>query len=319
MNLLISTSQDPFYNLSTEEFLLKHSAEDYIFLYVNKPCVVVGKHQNTPKEINSEYIFEKGILIARRLSGGGAVYHDEGNLNFSFIQSTSLGENLSYKTITKAIYEFLSETLPDLVLSERNDFLLKGKKVSGSAMHIYKNRVLAHGTLLINCNLTNLSAALNSHNDRYEDKAIRSVKAQVQNLTAVDNNLNINTLIIDLKNFLQEKYFASPDRLTELAHQEILELATTKYSGQNWIFGYSPKYHYSSHFNYENGRINYTLEVVKGVIETVNIDSENELTDYNLLIMNSLSDKWHNIYALNEEIGRKNNDDFSKALYASLF
>jgi len=137
MNLLISSSTDPYHNLATEEFLLKNSGEDFIYLYVNRPCVVVGKHQNAQKEIDSNFAYNNNILLARRLSGGGAVYHDEGNLNFSFIRSVSFGENISYQSIPQFLFTFLKQLIPSISLSERNDFLLDGNKISGSAMHVY--------------------------------------------------------------------------------------------------------------------------------------------------------------------------------------
>jgi len=319
MNLLISKSQDPYFNLATEEYLLKHSTEDFIFLYVNQPCVVVGKHQNTPKEINSKYIFENNILIARRLSGGGTVYHDEGNLNFSFIQSTKYGDNINYQDITLPIFDFLKGIFPNLIISKRNDFQLEGKKVSGSALHIYKNRVLAHGTLLIDCILANLSAALQNHVSRYNDKAIASVKAQVQNLSSPINILTANSLIANITEHLLVNYGAAHYGLAAYAYQEIQELASTKYAIQDWIFGYSPKYKYSNNFNFENNHISYALEVAKGVIETINYESKNELSHSNILVMNSLIGFNHNIFALSEEFHEKNKDDFSKAFYDSLF
>ena len=128
MNLLISSSLNPYWNLATEEYLLKNYTEDFIFLYINQPCVVVGKHQNAQKEINSKYINNNNILVARRLSGGGSVYHDEGNLNFSFIQSVTTGENISYQSLTNSVYQFFKILNSDITLSNRNDYLLKGKK-----------------------------------------------------------------------------------------------------------------------------------------------------------------------------------------------
>ena len=202
MKLLISSSSDPYYNLAAEEYLLKFCKEDFLFLYINQPCVVVGKHQIALKEINSQFILENKILIARRLSGGGSVYHDEGNLNFSFISSIPQGENISFQTISKPIIRFLVNSGLDVEISDRNDIISNGKKVSGSAMHIYKNRVLAHATLLIDSNLTNLSGALKGNPDRFTDKSINSKRSEVMNLSEIDNRLNSRIVLSELVKFL---------------------------------------------------------------------------------------------------------------------
>ena len=127
MNLLISSSQDPYWNLATEEYLLKNSFEDYLFLYINNPCVVVGKHQIAQKEVNAPFILANNILVARRLSGGGAVYHDKGNLNFSFIQSVGISESISYKIITEFIFLFCSNSFLNCHYQKEMIFCLKEK------------------------------------------------------------------------------------------------------------------------------------------------------------------------------------------------
>lgn len=320
MNLLISSSHDPFWNLATEEYLLKNSSEDYLFLYINNPCVVVGKHQIAQKEINAPFILANNILIARRLSGGGAVYHDEGNLNFSFIQSVAISESISYRIITESIFHFLKLLVPELSISERNDFLLNGKKISGSAMHIYKDRVLAHGTLLIDCNLRNLSQSLKANSYRYSDKSIASKRSAVMNLSEASKKITIDYILDDLPNFsglVNQKN--SSYSLPESSIFHILDLVKTKYSTEEWIFGYSPKYDYQNHVFFDNSEISYRLKVVKGIIEEISIESEDSIAENILLEIKLLQGQKHNIYSLRDKFASKKTTIFARNLYVSLF
>ena len=320
MNLLISSSQDPYWNLATEEYLLKNSFEDYLFLYINNPCVVVGKHQIAQKEVNAPFILANNILVARRLSGGGAVYHDKGNLNFSFIQSVGISESISYKIITEFIFLFLQQLVPELSLSERNDFMLEGKKISGSAMHVYKNRVLAHGTLLIDCNLTNLSLSLKANLAIYTDKSIASKRSSVMNLSAASTKINIDYILANLPNFYgKENLKIDSCNLPESAITPIMDLVQTKYSTEEWIFGYSPRYLYQHHIVFNNSEISYKLEVAKGIIEEVLVESEDSIAKNILLEIKRLQGQKHNIYAIKKLITSKKSSDFNNILYASLF
>jgi len=319
MNLLISNNIDPYYNLATEEYLLKDSQEDYIFLYVNRPCVVVGKHQITQKEINSNFIYANNISVARRLSGGGTVYHDEGNLNFSYIQAIPPNGSISYQTITQSIFEYLKTKIPTLELSERNDFMLQGKKISGSAMHVYKNRLIAHGTLLIDCNLSNLSLSLKANQERFKDKSISSRKSMVMNASEVSNILYIKTLINEFTHFISETLPVSLSSLSMVALEKIEELALTKYSTESWIFGYSPKYTYTNSFVYRKRKIQYTLIVVKALIQDVIVEQPDNLSKSNKLKINALVGKQHNIFSFKKSVLEQKMNSFDMLLLESLF
>ncbi len=320
MNFLISSSLDPYWNLATEEYLLKNSSEDYLFLYVNKPCVVVGKHQIAQKEVNSPFILANNILVARRLSGGGAVYHDEGNLNFSYIQSVAISESISYKKITESIFNFLKQLVPELSLSERNDFILEGKKISGSAMHVYKNRVLAHGTLLIDCNITNLSLSLKSNSDRYTDKSIASKKSPVMNLCEAAKKITIDYIFSNLQNyFSQDNRKINSFTLPESSIIPIENLVQTKYSTEEWIFDYSPRYIYQHNIVFNNANISYKLEVAKGIIEDISVESEDLITNNILLKLKMLQGEKHINYALQDKLITKKSNSFNRILFNSLF
>ena len=319
MNLIISPFSDPYWNLAAEEILLKNSHENYLFLYINQPCVVVGKHQNTIKEINSTFLYNTNTLIARRLSGGGAVYHDEGNLNFSYIQSVENGAELSYRNLTQSILSFLMEHFPEIQLSDRNDLTLLGNKISGSAMHVYKNRVLAHGTLLINCDLNNLSAALKGNPDRFEGKSIESKRSPVMNLSEVHKELTPGALITEISNYLLKLYptFLLSQLPTEL-NDTISELVSTKYSTPQWIYGYSPKYTYCNMVTLEGKCILYKLMIEKGVILRVELEQENELTTDIKHIFNTLIGVTHNINSLQKGPFHAAKSDMERQLLLSL-
>jgi lipoate---protein ligase len=320
MNLLISPDSDPYTNLAIEECLLKNSLEDFIFLYVNRPCVVVGKHQITTKEINSIYISEHNILVARRLSGGGTVFHDEGNLNFSIIKTNTTGVNISYKQLSQPIIEFLRREGAEVYLSERNDILLKDKKVSGSAMHIYKNRAIAHGTLLIDCNLKNLSSSLNSHPERFTDKSIASVPSKVMNLSELHTNFTVSYIINQFTKFMHNQH-SEVSLYSIPAHYKIFvqQLVDEKYSNNDWIYGYSPKYNYKNSFDFNGSRISYYLQIEKGIINKALIESPNEVNGSIELEFNGLIGTPHNISILKKLESLPSTTDFKMHLISSLF
>jgi lipoate---protein ligase len=320
MNLIISRGSNPYENLAIEEFLLKYCEEDYLFLYINQPCVVIGKHQITQKEINSKYVFENNILVARRLSGGGAVFHDQENLNFSFICTTFPGDTISYKSITKSILEFLLQTGLDVEMSVRNDIMSNGKKISGSAMHIFKNRILAHGTILIDSNLTNLSQALKGHPERYTDKSIASKPAEIMNLSDFNRNLTAQYFLTSLTHFMEiEKGYHVMEIKGIPGNDIINQLISQKYSLEDWIYGYSPKYTYRSDIILDKIKIPYSLKVEKGIIEAISLDLTVELNNDIKLFMNKLRGEKHNYSSVNSLLSKEVNSNFNSEILLSLF
>ena len=182
MLCIISPNTSPYFNLATEEYLLKCFQEDVFFLYRNIPSIVIGKHQNTLAEINLPFVQEKEILVARRISGGGTVYHDLGNLNFAFFTTGKEGDLVNYRRATQPIVNALREMDLEVTLGKRNELLLKKLKISGTASHVWKKRVLHHGTLLFSSEMGILSAALKSAQGRFTDRAVRSVRSRVTNI-----------------------------------------------------------------------------------------------------------------------------------------
>jgi lipoate-protein ligase A len=182
MLILAPATTNPYTNLATEEYLLKNSPSDIFMLWRSQPAVIVGKHQNAMAEINYHFVRENGIPVIRRLSGGGTVYHDLGNLNYTFIMNGTEGNLVNFRRFAQPIIDVLHGVGVDARLEGKNDLRVNGKKISGNAEHVYKNRVLHHGTLLVESNLVNLGMALKAPTNRYSDRAVQSIRSVVANL-----------------------------------------------------------------------------------------------------------------------------------------
>ena len=182
MLCISSNHTDPYFNLASEEYLLKCFAEDIFLLYRNAPSIVVGKHQNTLAEINLSFVQEKEIIVARRISGGGTVFHDLGNLNFAFITGGKEGELVDYRKYTLPIIEAMGKMGLDVRLGEQNELLMGTLKISGTASHVFKHRVLHHGTLLFSSQMEDLSAALRVQSELFKDRAVKSIRSEVTNI-----------------------------------------------------------------------------------------------------------------------------------------
>lgn len=274
MLIIDSLSHDAYFNIAMEEYLLfKFPKEDIFLLYVNAPSIIVGKFQNTLAEINLDYVQERKIKVVRRLSGGGTVYHDLGNLNFSF--HTQLGNHdfLDFSTFTKPIIKLLNERGVPARLEGRNDLLVEDKKFSGNAKLVKSGKMIQHGTLLIDSEMTVLNEALKVNPLKYIDKGIKSNRSRVTNLksylpkgttTQSFKNLLIEEILAENKNAIQ--YILTEDDL-----KEIQAIADRKYATWEWNFGFSPNYNFTKAIKIPAGFIEVHLEVNKGYIEKAKI------------------------------------------------
>ena len=182
--LIINRPQtDPYFNIAAEEYLLKQMDEDCFMVWQNEPSIIVGKHQNTLAEINYSFAKENNIPVVRRITGGGTVFHDLGNLNFTFISSGEKGKLVNFKKFTQPIIEVLNQMGIPARFEGKNDLRVNGLKISGNAEHVYKNKVLHHGTLLFSTDLNFLKKAIKSVPERFQDKAVQSVRSKVANIT----------------------------------------------------------------------------------------------------------------------------------------
>jgi lipoate---protein ligase len=276
MRCIISSSNNPYFNLATEEYFLRNSDSDLFLLYINEPCIVAGKHQNILSEINLGFALKQKLSLARRISGGGTVYQDSNNLNFSFIHNCVNLEKINFQRFTYPVLEALKDFGLPVEFSGRNDLLLGDKKISGNAMHIFKNRVLSHGTLLYNSDLKRLSESLRNNPDRYIDKSIKSVRSKVTNISDYSDN---KQSISDFTKFIYTnitKKFESPDYmpLNGLETAQIEQLVKDKYETWEWIFGYSPKYTFKNSLQLSGKFVHFEIEVEKGIIRKIKTDSE---------------------------------------------
>lgn len=176
---------DPRINLAIEEYCVKNLDinETYLLFYINEPSIIIGKNQNTVEEINADYVKEKGIHVVRRLSGGGAVYHDLGNLNFSFITKDDGDSFSNFKKFTEPVTKALGKLGVNAELSGRNDILAEGRKISGNAQFSTKGRMFSHGTLLFDSEIDHVVSALKVKMDKIQSKGIKSIRSRVANIT----------------------------------------------------------------------------------------------------------------------------------------
>lgn len=274
MLLIDSPSHNAYFNIASEEYLLhRFPTEDIFLLYVNAPSIIVGKFQNTLAEINLDYVKKKEIKVVRRMSGGGTVYHDLGNLNFSF--HTLLGQNDfgDFSFFTQPALNVLNQLGVAAVLQGRNDLLVDGKKFSGNAKLARHGKMIQHGTILLDSEMEVLGEALKVNPLKYIDKAIKSNRSRVTNLIEY---LPKETTTNDLKKLLTKEIMKnSPDaeryELTEEDLQGIQQLMKEKYESWAWNFGFSPNYNFKKAIKIPAGFIEVHLEVIQGMIEKAKI------------------------------------------------
>lgn len=259
---------DPRINLAIEEYLIKSVApkEEILFFYINKPSIIVGRNQNTIQEINVDYVQAHDIIVVRRLSGGGAVYHDLGNLNFSFIAPNTPGNFHNFRKFTQPVINVLLKMGVPAELSGRNDITVHGKKISGNAQYVSGLRMFNHGTLLWNTDLSVIGEALRVKQAKIESKGIKSVRSRVANITEFlpENPPDIKTfrqMIIDSvheENPLEEYVLSKAD------WENIHQLSRERYQNWEWNFGKSPSFGIQREIRYEGGSIEAWLDISRG-------------------------------------------------------
>jgi lipoate---protein ligase len=266
---------DPRVNLAIEEYALKNLDvnETYLLFYINEPSIIIGKNQNTIEEINTKYVEENGIHVVRRLSGGGAVYHDLGNLNFSFITKDD-GESFhNFKKFTEPVIQALKKLGVNAELSGRNDILVEGRKISGNAQFSTRGRMFSHGTLLFNSEIDAVVSALNVKKDKIESKGIKSIRSRVANISEF---LTEPMTIHEFKQILLRYIFNTDGeipayKLTEADWKEIHRISEERYKNWEWNYGKSPKFNLQHAHRFPIGQIDVRLEVNKGIIENCKI------------------------------------------------
>ena len=266
---------DPMLNLAMEEYVLKYIPTDdsYFLFYINKPSIIIGKNQNTLEEINEPYIRQKGIKVVRRLSGGGAVYHDEGNLNFSFITADDGNSFHNFKKFTQPIVHALREMGIDAALSGRNDILVGDRKISGNAQFSQKGRMFSHGTLMLDADIDEVVNALKVNATKIESKGIKSIRSRVANINEfLDKPLSMGSF----KQMILEAIFKEQGGIEEYvlttADWEIIHrISREKYQQWEWNYGSSPKFNITKSKRFPSGNVDVRLDVHHGLITEVHI------------------------------------------------
>lgn len=263
---------DPRINLAIEEYALTTmdvEKDSFFLFYINQPSIIIGRNQNTIEEINTDFVEANGIIPVRRLSGGGAVYHDLGNLNFSFITKDDGESFRNFKKFTQPIVDALKVMGIDAELSGRNDILAEGRKISGNAQFSTKGRMFSHGTLLFNSEMDAVVSALKVRKDKIESKGIKSIRSRVANISEfLDEPMSIE----EFKQALLVSIFGGADNieyyeLTEQDWENIHKLSEKRYQSWDWNFGKSPKFNLDHSHRFPAGSIDLKLQVSKGKIE----------------------------------------------------
>ena len=251
MLLIYNEKTNPYFNLAMEEYFLKNTKEDLFLLWRNESAIIVGKNQNTLSEINYEYVKEHDIKVVRRQSGGGAVFHDLGNICFTFIACNN-NHFSDFKRFTMPIVD-----------------ALKGLGVN--AQYNYKDRVMHHGTLLFSSEINDVSAALKVKPIKFEGKSVKSVKSRVTNIS---EHLKEPMTVLEFKDYLMD-FIAKTDKdskmytMTDEDIANIEKLVEEKYSTWEWNYGNSPKFALSNELKYPGGNVEFNLNVEKGIIKDI--------------------------------------------------
>jgi lipoate-protein ligase A len=284
-------STNPYFNLAVDEYLLKNSVEDFLILSINDKSVIIGKHQVAHRETDTRFVSENNIPVIRRISGGGTVFHDKGNLNFSFIMNSSEGKQIDFRKYTMPVISFLSSIGVEAKFVKKNDLKVGGLKISGNAEHVYRNRVLHHGTLLYDTDLRLLKESIRKDTGNYITRAVSSNPSSVVNLSNVLKNVlkdvfkNVFKYVDDIYEFKAEmmQWFlnnypgAEICSLSEEDRKNVEKLAESKYRSWEWNYAYGPEYHFNNRFEYSGVECSCNLFVREGIIRECKIQGSWEL------------------------------------------
>ena len=263
-------SQNPYYNLAFEEYVLTHRTEgDYLLLWQNDNTIVVGQNQNTEAEINRPFVEEHHINVVRRSTGGGAVYHDLGNLNYSFITDAGDKESISMARFTHPVVEALKGLGLQAEASGRNDILVEGRKVSGTAQRLCGNRILHHGTLLFDANPDMVAGALQVEPEKFRSKSTKSVRSRIGNIRSfLKQDMDMPAFWAYLKDTLAGSGMVF-DALTPQELGEVEKRKAEKYDTWEWNYGRSPKFDMTGKRYWDGGCLEVGVSVAHGVITDV--------------------------------------------------
>lgn len=271
LHYLQTGSTDPAYNLAFEEYVLLNRREgDYLILWQNDNTVVVGQNQNAAAEINRAFVEANNIHVVRRTTGGGAVYHDLGNLNYSFITDESAGA-LRIDRFTEPVVSALTGLGLDAEASGRNDILVEGRKVSGTAQRVAKGRILHHGTLLFDANPEMVAGALNVDPEKFRSKGRKSVQSRIGNIRSfLKTDMTLDEFWAYLKQTLGKREMEE-DFLREDELACVRKLKAEKYDTWEWTYGRSPAHNYTARRRFGGGLLEVYAEIEGGTVQKISI------------------------------------------------
>lgn len=269
---IIDSCTDPYRNLAAEEYLLKNIDEPVFRLWRNDKAVIVGRNQNAIAEIDTAFVKEHDVAVVRRLTGGGAVFHDLGNLNYTFIDRKRGSEDSGamFRRFTAPIISSLHKLGVEARLEGRNDLLIDGRKFSGNAMCIHRDRVLQHGTLLFSSSMEDLAGALRTRPEKFIGKSVQSNRSRVTNIS---EHLPVRMDIVGFIDFLREDIGRECEEYCygEADNRAIDALAETKYRLDSWNYGQSPRYGFRRSAKFPAGFMEVSMDIEGGMIREVDI------------------------------------------------
>jgi lipoate---protein ligase len=274
MYILKSDSSDPYFNIALEEYLLSNYDDDFFIIAVNEPSIIVGVNQYTQEEINSLYVKKNSLKVVRRLSGGGAVFQDDGNLNFSNIYKDESSSLNDFSRVSDLISDFLNDKFNvNASFSGRNDVVIDEKKVSGQARHRFGDKILHHGTILLSSNKKSLTDALKFNPEKYADRALHSNHDRVTNLTEhLTEHVSMGIFKEMFLNFIRSRF---PEAILFNLSQNDLDginkLVKNKYSTWEWNYSSEPDYNFENCFCSKAGSIWLYLKIEDNTIKNIQI------------------------------------------------
>lgn len=315
MYYIVDDSTDPQWNLAAEEYLFKNFKQSIFRLWRNEPSIIIGLHQNAFAEINLDYVKNNNIPVVRRLTGGGAVFHDLGNVNFTFIDNKIASESTAdmFGRFTKPIIAALNSLGIEASLKGRNDLVIEDKKFSGNAVAVYKERILQHGTLLYSASMANLSEALANRPEHFKGKAVQSNRARVTNISDhLSNAMTVEEFVTYIEKFVTDSLSSKYVRYhyTSQDLSQIAKLTMEKYSKDSWNYGSSPKYGYSKTTRFDWGVLELYMEVQKEIIEEIRFYGSYFFVKETSLLEKKLQGCTNTLEAIRERVKKINLSDY---------
>jgi lipoate-protein ligase A len=309
-------------NIAAEEYLLNNMNEDIFLLYINEPCIIVGKNQNTYSEINQNYVRQHHLPVVRRMSGGGAVYHDLGNLNFCFIADNKGKEiDAVFREYTNPVLDVLHNLGVPAEFTGRNDLSVNGKKISGNAQYYTSSKVLHHGTMLFDSDIQSIAASLNVSEEKFIDKAVKSVRSRVGNISDyLDSPLSIQELSKLITNHVMSSF--SDCEIYSLSQEDmnsIKKLVERKYATHEWNYNAFSEFTFKNTLKCSGGNVELRLNLNKGIINNVNIYGDffgkKDIKELESLLIN----KPYDFTVIEKTLSSVDMDDYISGLSLSQF